>query len=127
MRGGRGAAGLVAAGSFASFLAACGGSGSKSSVGLPSSLGSDGLAGLINLTSYFARLWGPHGVRVNALSPGGVQADQDPEFVRKYSDLVPLGRMAEVADLTGPLLFLASDASRYVNGHNLQVDGGFTA
>jgi NAD(P)-dependent dehydrogenase (short-subunit alcohol dehydrogenase family) len=84
-------------------------------------------AGLVNLTTYFARLWGPHGVRVNALSPGGVQADQDPEFVRKYSGLVPLGRMAETADLTGPLLFLASDASRYVNGHNLRVDGGFTA
>jgi NAD(P)-dependent dehydrogenase (short-subunit alcohol dehydrogenase family) len=84
-------------------------------------------AGLVNLTRYFARLWGPHGVRVNALSPGGVRGGQDAEFLRKYCARVPLGRMAEAADLAGPLLFLASDASRYVNGHNLQVDGGFTA
>jgi NAD(P)-dependent dehydrogenase (short-subunit alcohol dehydrogenase family) len=84
-------------------------------------------AGVVQLTRYFARLWGPHGVRVNALSPGGVRASQDPEFVAKYCSRVPLGRMAEVGDLAGPLLFLASDASRYVTGHELRVDGGFTA
>ena len=84
-------------------------------------------AGLVSLTRYFARLWGPHGVRVNALSPGGVSAGQDAEFVRKYCERVPLGRMAEPADLGGPLLFLASDASRYLTGHELRVDGGFTA
>jgi NAD(P)-dependent dehydrogenase (short-subunit alcohol dehydrogenase family) len=84
-------------------------------------------AGVLQLTRYFARLWGPHGVRVNALSPGGVRATQDPEFIEKYCARVPLGRMAEPDDLRGPLVFLASDASRYVTGHELRVDGGFTA
>jgi NAD(P)-dependent dehydrogenase (short-subunit alcohol dehydrogenase family) len=91
-------------------------------------------AGVISLTRYFARLWGPHGVRVNALSPGGVRGGehrrqlsqgQDPEFIAKYCEHVPLGRMAEPDDLTGPLVFLASDASRYVTGQELRVDGGF--
>jgi NAD(P)-dependent dehydrogenase (short-subunit alcohol dehydrogenase family) len=84
-------------------------------------------AGVLALTRYFARLWGPNGVRVNALSPGGVRGRQDDEFLRKYTARVPMGRMAEPGDLAGPLLFLASDASRYVTGHELRVDGGFTA
>ena len=84
-------------------------------------------AAVVNLTRYFARLWGPHGVRVNALSPGGVRGGQDAEFVRKYAERVPLGRMAEPSDLVGPMLFLASDASAYVTGHELLVNGGFTA
>jgi NAD(P)-dependent dehydrogenase (short-subunit alcohol dehydrogenase family) len=84
-------------------------------------------AAVVNLTRYFARLWGPYGVRVNALSPGGVLAGQDEEFVRKYSERVPLGRMARTEDLVAPLLFLVSDASAYVTGHELRVDGGFTA
>jgi NAD(P)-dependent dehydrogenase (short-subunit alcohol dehydrogenase family) len=82
---------------------------------------------VINLTKYFARLWGPAGVRVNALSPGGVAGGQDPEFVRKFSARVPLGRLADPEELAGPLLFLASEQSRYVTGQELLVDGGFTA
>jgi len=84
-------------------------------------------AGLVQLTKYFARLWGSRGVRVNALSPGGVRGGQDDEFLRKYCARVPLGRMAEADDLGGPLVFLASDAARYLTGHELRVDGGFTA
>jgi NAD(P)-dependent dehydrogenase (short-subunit alcohol dehydrogenase family) len=84
-------------------------------------------AGLVQLTKYFARLWGPSGVRVNALSPGGVRGGQDDEFLRKYCARVPLGRMAEAEDLGGPLVFLASGAARYLTGHELRVDGGFTA
>jgi NAD(P)-dependent dehydrogenase (short-subunit alcohol dehydrogenase family) len=84
-------------------------------------------AAVLNLTRYFARLWGPHGVRVNAISPGGVEGGQDEQFLAKYTARVPLGRMAQEADLGGPLVFLASEASRYVTGHELRVDGGFTA
>lgn len=84
-------------------------------------------AGVVNLTRYFARLWGPAGVRVNALSPGGVRAAQDERFVAKYTARVPLGRMADADDLVGPLLFLASDDSRYITGQELRADGGFTA
>jgi NAD(P)-dependent dehydrogenase (short-subunit alcohol dehydrogenase family) len=82
---------------------------------------------LVNLTRYLATHWAPFGVRVNALSPGGVLGEQDPEFRRKFTSRVPLGRMAEGADLGGPLVFLASDAAGYVTGIELRVDGGFTA
>ena len=84
-------------------------------------------AAAVNLTRYLATLWASCGVRVNALSPGGVLGEQDPEFRRKFCERVPLGRMAEDADLRGPLLFLASSASSYVTGIELVVDGGFTA
>jgi NAD(P)-dependent dehydrogenase (short-subunit alcohol dehydrogenase family) len=84
-------------------------------------------AGVVQLTRYFARLWGPAGVRVNALSPGGVLGGQDPEFLEKYGARTPLRRMADPGDLRGPLLFLASDMSSYMTGHELRVDGGFTA
>ena len=84
-------------------------------------------AAVVNLTKYFATLWGPQGVRVNTLSPGGVKASQDERFLVKYGQRVPLGRMAESGDLGGPLVFLASEASAYVTGINLRVDGGFTA
>ena len=84
-------------------------------------------AGVVNLSRYLATHLAPHGVRVNALSPGGVLGEQDDEFKRKFCDRVPLRRMATAADLKGPLLFLASDASAYVTGTELLVDGGFTA
>jgi NAD(P)-dependent dehydrogenase (short-subunit alcohol dehydrogenase family) len=84
-------------------------------------------AAVVNLTKYFATLWGGSGVRVNALSPGGVLGGQDETFRQKYAARVPLGRLAEADDLKGPLVFLASDASAYVTGHELRVDGGFTA
>jgi NAD(P)-dependent dehydrogenase (short-subunit alcohol dehydrogenase family) len=84
-------------------------------------------AALVNLTRYLAVHWAGAGVRVNALSPGGVLGKQDAEFRRKFCAKVPMRRMAEDADLVGPLLFLASGASRYVTGVELRVDGGFTA
>lgn len=84
-------------------------------------------AGVVNLGKFFATHWAPSGVRVNTLSPGGVLAGQDAQFKAKYGARVPLGRMAEPADLKGPLVFLASAASSYVTGHELRVDGGFTA
>lgn len=84
-------------------------------------------AGVVSLTKYFATLWGGAGVRVNTLSPGGVLGGQDAQFKQKYGARVPLGRMAEPDDLKGPLVFLASRAASYVSGHELRVDGGFTA
>jgi NAD(P)-dependent dehydrogenase (short-subunit alcohol dehydrogenase family) len=84
-------------------------------------------AGVVNLSKFFATHWAPHGVRVNTLSPGGVLAGQDEQFKAKYGARVPLQRMAHPDDLKGPLVFLASAASSYVTGHELRVDGGFTA
>ena len=84
-------------------------------------------AAVVNLSKFFATHWAPHGVRVNTLSPGGVLAGQDEQFKAKYGARVPLRRMADAEDLKGPLVFLASKASSYVTGHELRVDGGFTA
>jgi NAD(P)-dependent dehydrogenase (short-subunit alcohol dehydrogenase family) len=84
-------------------------------------------AAVVNMTKYFSTLWGRQGIRVNTLSPGGVLGGQDDQFRSKYGARVPLGRMAQADDLKGPLVFLASPASSYVTGHELRVDGGFTA
>jgi NAD(P)-dependent dehydrogenase (short-subunit alcohol dehydrogenase family) len=84
-------------------------------------------AAISALTRYTAVHWGKYGVRANALLPGGVVADQDEEFVRKLSEKVPLGRMARLEELAGPMLFLVSEASSYMTGAELIVDGGLTA
>jgi len=83
--------------------------------------------GVISFTRDLAIELGPHNIQVNAMSPGAVQSRQDPAFVQRYSQRTPLGRMAKGSDLNGAVTFLASAASDYLTGHNLVLDGGFTA
>ncbi len=80
---------------------------------------------LVGLTKYLATYWADEGVRVNAISPGGIwQPTVDPAFVKRLTQLIPLGRMATPEDVTRTLVFLCSDASAYMTGQNVVIDGG---
>ncbi|HVT27496.1 MAG TPA: SDR family oxidoreductase [Lacipirellulaceae bacterium] len=83
--------------------------------------------GMLNFSRFAAAKLGSRNVRVNVISPGGFFANQDPRFVERYKAKTMLGRMANSTDLQGAVVFLASDASTYITGANLFVDGGYTA
>ncbi|MCP4264271.1 MAG: SDR family oxidoreductase [Candidatus Brocadiaceae bacterium] len=85
--------------------------------------------GIHTFTKYLATYLAPHNIRVNCMSPGGIRdnGSQHPEFIKNYTKNTPLGRMAEPDDIIGPTIFLISDASKYVTGEVLMVDGGWTA
>jgi NAD(P)-dependent dehydrogenase (short-subunit alcohol dehydrogenase family) len=82
---------------------------------------------LYNLTRYLATYWAKSGVRVNTVTFAGVWNDQPQEFLDAYTARMPVGRMADVGEVVGPVVFLASDASSYVTGSNVVVDGGWSA
>ena len=83
-------------------------------------------AGLVGLTRYLSTYWADSNVRCNALSPGGVYTSQDDEFVKRLSNLIPLGRMAKHEEYRGAIQFMCSDAAMYLNGQNIIMDGGRT-
>lgn len=82
--------------------------------------------GIINYTRYLSTYLAPYNIRVNTISPGGIFNHQPKEFVEKYNEKVPLGRMADPSDIVGTLIFLSSDASEYITGQNIMVDGGLS-
>jgi NAD(P)-dependent dehydrogenase (short-subunit alcohol dehydrogenase family) len=83
-------------------------------------------AGVIGLTRHLATYWAESGVRVNSVSPGGIESGQNSKFISKYSQKVPMNRMGRSEEIVGAVLYLASDASSYVTGHNLVIDGGLS-
>lgn len=83
-------------------------------------------AGVISLTRYLASYWADKGVRVNCVTPGGIYNNQSKEFVENYAKRVPMGRMAKKNEVSGAVLYLASDLSSYVTGANIVIDGGLT-
>ena len=84
-------------------------------------------SGLIGLTRYLATYWASAGVRVNALAPGGVENGQDPDFVNRLNQLIPMGRMAAIDEYQAAVAFMVSDASSYMTGAVVSIDGGRTA
>ncbi len=82
--------------------------------------------GIISMTKYFASYYGKHNIRFNTLIPGGVLNNQDKNFIKNYKNKVPLNRLANQSDIKGPAVFLASDASAYVTGESIVIDGGYT-
>ena len=84
--------------------------------------------GIISLTRYLAAYWGKYNIRVNCISPGGIHHEgENEEFIKRYSEKVPLGRKANIDEITGSVIYLSSDEASYITGQNLIIDGGWTA
>lgn len=84
-------------------------------------------AAVVGLTKYLATYWADKNIRVNTLTPGGNESGQNETFKQKYSQRIPLGRMGQPDEMTGALVFLASNASSYITGQNIIIDGGLSA